>query len=191
MEKTQHCPRDDHHVPVSGFRKHSRGKRGKWCAECLRTYERNRRAGVPNPPSRIAIGRTCAYIRCVKPIPDEKNGKVKFCSPNHARKQRLVENPTYALDQNRKLLYGLDPTAFDALNVEQGGLCGICGKFPERPAVDHSHETGEVRGILCIKCNTGIAMFGDDPAILAAAIAYLKSPPAQSPRLEGFTGKVV
>ena len=64
----------------------------------------------------------------------------------------------------------------------QGGVCAICEK-PERStsrygrikklAVDHDHDTGAVRGLLCANCNKGIGNLGDDPDILIAGAAYL------------------
>jgi hypothetical protein len=54
----------------------------------------------------------------------------------------------------------------------QGGLCKICGK-EKRLVVDHCHETGQVRGMLCFSCNTGIGQLGDSVDMLKAAIAYL------------------
>jgi hypothetical protein len=40
--------------------------------------------------------------------------------------------------------------------------------------VDHNHDTGEVRGILCHSCNTALGRFGDDVWLLQAALDYLK-----------------
>jgi len=62
----------------------------------------------------------------------------------------------------------------------QGGVCAICGK-PEATArtkrlcVDHCHETGKVRGLLCSHCNRAIGLLGDSCAILASAITYLEA----------------
>jgi hypothetical protein len=69
------------------------------------------------------------------------------------------------------------------LEVEQEGLCAICGK-PETAqgkhsvvkslAVDHDHETGEIRGLLCSRCNNGIGHFGDNVELMKKAIEYLE-----------------
>jgi hypothetical protein len=59
--------------------------------------------------------------------------------------------------------------------------CEICGASEtvtrsgrvRRLTIDHNHETGEIRGILCSRCNTGLGMFRDSPDLLRAATAYL------------------
>lgn len=63
----------------------------------------------------------------------------------------------------------------------QGGRCGICRNRPRtrRFAVDHDHHSGEVRGILCDKCNHEILGGAKDSLeTLRNAVAYLESPPA-------------
>lgn len=76
--------------------------------------------------------------------------------------------------------YGVTRAQYDALLEEQGGVCAICGGQPatrgesKRPfRVDHCHETGVVRGLLCAPCNVGLSRFGDSPEVLLAAAAYL------------------
>jgi hypothetical protein len=70
--------------------------------------------------------------------------------------------------------YGIGADDFDRLVEAQGGVCAICGR-PDPEHVDHDHETGDVRGILCFNCNGGLGQFRDDVDALFAAAAYLES----------------
>lgn len=69
--------------------------------------------------------------------------------------------------------YGIGAKEYEALRKAQGGQCALCGVEPEVLCVDHCHATGEVRGLLCTPCNTGIGHLRDDVAILRRAIDYL------------------
>jgi len=71
----------------------------------------------------------------------------------------------------------LSPEDYDRMYDEQDG-CAVCGR-PDaddsgaRLVVDHDHETGRVRALLCRHCNAGLGHFADDPDRLRAAAAYL------------------
>jgi hypothetical protein len=70
--------------------------------------------------------------------------------------------------------YGLPKDEFRRLTEAQAGLCAICGgPDPKGLCVDHDHQTGAVRGLLCHRCNFGLGNFDDDPSLLRAAAAYL------------------
>jgi hypothetical protein len=74
------------------------------------------------------------------------------------------ENPErHAANQRRahlKKKYGLSEADFDALVLAQDGKCKICLKTPRgRLHVDHSHDTGKIRGLLCTGCNTRLGWF--------------------------------
>jgi hypothetical protein len=76
----------------------------------------------------------------------------------------------------RKRLFGLTTDEYYALIASQNGVCAICKCAPEAPTklgVDHNHKTGQVRGALCVTCNTGLGMFRDNPDLLHRAIFYL------------------
>ena len=78
--------------------------------------------------------------------------------------------------------FGISADDFDALLAQQGGGCAICRKRPERDAslhLDHCHATGAIRGILCLSCNQGLGLFGDDVALLDAASRYLRGGQAE------------
>ena len=73
--------------------------------------------------------------------------------------------------------FGISADDFDALLAQQGGGCAICGKQPERAAslhLDHCHDTGAIRGILCLSCNQGLGKFREDADLLDAAARYLR-----------------
>lgn len=59
----------------------------------------------------------------------------------------------------------------------QNGLCKLCSKMlpsnPKHVHLDHSHETGAVRGVLCRNCNVGLGLFNDDATLLRRAAEYL------------------
>ena len=67
---------------------------------------------------------------------------------------------------------------------EQGGVCKLCGNnnvwktdrsFQKNFHVDHDHETGGIRGLLCGRCNMAIGLFEDDPDLLLRARDYIIS----------------
>ena len=87
----------------------------------------------------------------------------------------------YEEDKDRKLkrAYGIGYAEYLTMLEVQNGCCAICGTddFGNRKAfhVDHCHDTGKVRGLLCGNCNSGIGNLRDDIGLLQRAIAYLES----------------
>ncbi|MGY1810474.1 endonuclease VII domain-containing protein [Blastococcus sp. SYSU D00669] len=69
--------------------------------------------------------------------------------------------------------YGISAQEADLMLEAQGGLCAICELAPAAH-VDHDHETGAVRQLLCFNCNGGLGQFKDDPAVMRAAAAYVE-----------------
>ncbi|HET9609909.1 MAG TPA: endonuclease VII domain-containing protein, partial [Acidimicrobiales bacterium] len=99
----------------------------------------------------------------------ENPGRV---NDNHRRNNARPERKRALRDQYYRRTFGISADDVDALLEAQGGGCAICGERPARVAslhLDHCHETGAVRGILCLSCNQGLGKFRDDPGLLDAA----------------------
>ena len=117
--------------------------------------------------------------------------KKRTRSPNGVQKPYDPET-AWALHITRT--YGLSAEDYYAMHDRQNGLCAICGQ-PEhlrggrvkggskvmRLAIDHDHDTGKVRALLCAKCNTGIGSLNHDIGLLKNALAYLQSHAATKP----------
>jgi hypothetical protein len=88
-------------------------------------------------------------------------------------------DPRQKQEQNWKRRYGMTRRAYERLLAYQGGMCAACGGPPDTEdqilAIDHSHETGKVRGLLCKACNTALGNAKDDPAKLARLKLYLET----------------
>lgn len=92
---------------------------------------------------------------------------------------------TSELSHGRNLMehFGLTVADYDALVELQKGRCAICLSLPGRVrmAVDHQHSTGEIRGLLCKRCNHKLLGSAFDRAwVLRRAAAYLDNPPART-----------
>lgn len=72
--------------------------------------------------------------------------------------------------------YGLTFDEWRKMMIAQKGRCAICRDLPQTKdlCIDHDHQTGEVRGLLCNSCNLGNGLFRDNPAFLRAAALYLE-----------------
>ena len=99
-------------------------------------------------------------------------------------KDRLTENNRnyYAENHDKwhsKSLakYGMNSDDYSQMLNEQKGVCKICKtecKTRRVLSVDHCHDTGTVRGLLCSKCNSALGFFNDDPTLLQKAMEYLR-----------------
>jgi hypothetical protein len=106
-------------------------------------------------------------------------------NPNFKKKEKFFtyeyQREAYLrLGRSRVLMqkYGITADEFDSMLAAQGGGCAICARkdsgAPDRVmSVDHCHESGKIRGILCHYCNVGLGNFQDDPDRIMTAVAYL------------------
>lgn len=103
---------------------------------------------------------------------------------DYQRQSRLLNSLSHA-GYDTKKRYGLSREDHQDLIKKQNNLCAICGGTekvklsnsdkPRALAIDHCHDRGYVRGLLCTRCNTGIGNFNDSPELMEKAINYLKT----------------
>jgi hypothetical protein len=144
--------------------------------------------------------KTCKQCKQIKPLTDfyneprVKDGKQARCKVCHGkvtekyRKENLeiyrkasLKN-WHSLDVKKKQerwikRYGINAKDYKQMFDEQNGVCKICQKpclSRQFLSVDHCHQTGKVRGLLCVKCNTALGMLDDNIQNLTSAIEYLK-----------------
>ena len=121
-----------------------------------------------------------------KQTTDGFNRRCKKCV-NELRTRSRKRNPNYKLkDKNSKLLreYGITLKEYNKMFINQNGVCAICNN-PETLdnkslAVDHCHNTGKVRGLLCTLCNTAIGKLNDNEILLQRATNYIKESKCQN-----------
>lgn len=85
-------------------------------------------------------------------------------------------HPGRTRDAGLRSKYGLTLAEYDAMLIAQSGVCAICEKLSptEKPLfVDHDHDTGAVRGLLCARCNWALGGFEDNAGLVSRALSYL------------------
>ena len=104
------------------------------------------------------------------------DGVQSRCIP--CSKELVKLTPEKLRIRNFKVKYGITLADYDLMLQEQNDGCAICGRKASEErfgvlSVDHCHDTGRVRGLLCEKHNMALGMFGDDIELLNEAIRYL------------------
>ncbi|WP_107098074.1 endonuclease VII domain-containing protein [Streptomyces atriruber] len=148
------------------------------CRECVAEYSaahyRRRRAAlgktvrekVEVPPGH-KLCRTCGEVKAHGEW--HRNATASDGLSTRCKACRAVQGRAGHL----KRQYGMTEAERDELVASQKGLCVICLSAPAIH-MDHCHETGKVRGVLCFNCNSAIGKLGDDPDTVRRAAAYLE-----------------
>jgi len=108
-------------------------------------------------------------VKEINKLSKEKR-KEYYSSPERKFKYRNLE---------LKRAFGITHKEYEQLLSKQNGVCGICKRYKIAKnkfhmTIDHSHKNGEIRGILCSSCNTGLGLFEDNVDFLENAKKYLK-----------------
>lgn len=93
-------------------------------------------------------------------------------------KDKYADNPLKHRSISIKSKYGITIEDYDKIYDKQNGKCAICGVSKKNGSrvglvIDHCHNNGHIRGLLCSHCNTGLGQFRDDTGLLQKAIDYL------------------
>lgn len=85
-------------------------------------------------------------------------------------------DPRQKRDEWLRYEYGITLEEYERRHEEQRGVCALCDRSNgARPlVVDHDHQTGEVRGLLCDRCNKALGLLEDDEVRLRRAINYVR-----------------
>ena len=135
--------------------------------EARKAYEREYRNRPEVRKRRLERGRKRYHQNMMDP---EKRA-VKNAYDVEYRKRPEVNKLLRERQRERK--HGMKSGTYVQMLHVQRDRCAICQEIMERPCVDHCHETGKVRGLLCCPCNRGLFRFEKDPQWARRALAYL------------------
>jgi Recombination endonuclease VII len=159
MKRCRHCgelkPLDDFYAEKSG--RHGKRPECKACTAARRRewYERNR-------------DREIARVRAWQQANPER---LKATRERNRGRHNVKMRELHLRNK-----FGLTPKEYEHILKRQDGVCALCERQPTPGIslhVDHDHGTGEVRGLLCMRCNNGLGLFGEDPSLLRRAARYV------------------
>jgi len=134
-------------------------------------YQENRERLLKEQKERYGLNRESRQIASKK-YRSKNREIIVLKSREHYHRRREIER-----DLALRRIYGIVPGTYAEMFREQGGVCRVCGKAQDRMrlCIDHDHETGAVRSLLCRNCNNALGHVHDDPALLRALAEYLES----------------
>lgn len=144
----------------------------KHCNDCKLTksfsefYEKNSRLSLYGSDSPSSYSHTCKT--CTKATRE-------LYVINNSEKARLADKNAYL-----KRKYGIDLAYYNQMFINQNGCCATCethqSELNRTLCVDHNHETGEVRGLLCMSCNRAFGLLKENVNTLKNLITYKLKP---------------
>jgi protein-arginine kinase activator protein McsA len=153
-------------LAVAHFSRHPRTRDGfqSVCRRCAAARVRARRREIRDG---VAF-RTASCVECSRVFSYRtgRSGRPPItCSARCTRERVNLKT--------RIKTYGLTMAEWEAMVAAANGCCVACSRKTARLVVDHCHETGAVRGLVCHSCNTGLGALGDDAVGLWATQVYL------------------
>lgn len=157
-------------------------KRCKKCGEVKPIYEFYRAAGMADGHRSECKGchqkqrkrwyqanRTAA-IASVKRWQQENKEHLHAYRREYRQRRKSEERNAYL-----RRTFGVSNDDYDALLRAQADGCAICGRPPGKSSlhIDHDHDSGRIRGLLCVGCNNALGQFRDRADLLSRAANYL------------------
>lgn len=173
---TRFCPKCEKDLPYSlDFYPNA-----SYCKLCAAKYQREwYKPGEKYQLKQQGLKR-CSKCKDIKPHNEfGKNGRTKdgLEQKYNADCKVCSRARTFNQVRNRNLYnkYGITLDEYNLMLLKQNNVCLICNKTPgDTMVVDHDHNTGNVRGLLCNLCNRGLGMLGDDLNNIRRAMKYLE-----------------
>ncbi len=162
------CTGCKHVLPKNVFYKSSTTKDG-WSFQCIRCESNRKKEARKKDPELVKKHRE----RNKQWYNDNKEKK------RNKNKEWIQNNPAKFRNSNLKARFGIDLEEYTRILDSQDRKCSICGidydSLDYELSVDHCHTTGNIRGLLCKQCNSGLGFFKDNEEFLHKAIEYLKN----------------
>jgi hypothetical protein len=157
------CARCQKEKPLDAFSR-GRGRPASWCKECSAEHAR---AWYEANREKVLADRKVWYEANRERI-NAKQREYRRLNPERKRAYRL------------KYEFGITVEDYNRMVEDQGGNCAICllppagtGRNTQRLHIDHDHETGEIRGLLCHACNTSLGQLAEDHERMQRMIDYV------------------
>jgi len=146
----------------------------KTCTKCKESYPASLEYFYQDLRNKNGLMSACK--ECLK----QESKQYRLQHQEQIRKRKKIHNkqfPNIRRGYKFKNLYGITFDQYNLMFEKQNGCCAICGKseseFKKRLYVDHGHETGKVRGLLCCNCNFKLSVI-EDKEFFEKANSYLK-----------------
>jgi hypothetical protein len=181
------CSKCQARKPAAQFYSHPTTRDGlsSWCRVC--TCAERKAAQLRDPEGHRAKARAWYWANRERAISRTTRSRAKWTPEHHERHRH------HNFKSHLRRKYGVTLEWWHAKQTEQNNLCALCGSPPtitERGKsrtkaspwiVDHNHQTGAVRDLLCVRCNTLVGFVETSPHLIESALAYLRRHAPQAP----------
>lgn len=168
MKRCKHCQESKPLDQFYGDKKARDGRRPE-CKKCTAAIRAAKYAADPQK-----------YIARVKRWQQDNSERLNAYRRDYRKRP---DRKRADRDGHLRRKFGIGLRDYEVMLFVQYGGCLLCGDPPPENGslhVDHDHDTGEVRGLLCVSCNNALGAFKDSREILLRAVAYVDREPASA-----------